>query len=73
MERCAGVRLSAKVRISENKRKIRLQFYPLCANVTVRERRDKETRFYTTTPAPDVADEVDDASDARIRAEAPAN
>lgn len=39
----------------------------------VRERRDKEARFYTATSAPDVADGVDDASDARIRVEASAN
>lgn len=66
-------RLSAKVRINGNERKIRSQFHPLCANVTVHERRDKEALSYDDAAAPDVADQIDNASDARIRAEAPAN
>lgn len=44
------------------------------ASVEINISRDKYiARFYTATSALDVADGVDDASDARIRVEAPAN
>lgn len=35
--------------------KIRSQFYPFCADITARQQRYKEMRFYAT-PAPDVDD-----------------